>query len=278
MTTPHAVISGGSSGIGLALARRLCSEGWSLSLLASRRQRLERAQHELEALRCDPAQRILVFVADVSDPEQTNEAAQAAQAELGAPRLLVCSAGIAVPGHFGSLPVEIHRRTMDVDYFGTLYLVRALAPGMQAAGQGRIVLIASGAGLVGVFGYSAYSPAKFAVRGLGEVLRAELRPHGVGVSVVYPPDTDTPQLHEENKVKPIETFAISGNARVWSADEVANCVLKGVRRGRFSITPGWELTLLARFNCLIQPLLHRVFDWQTDRAAQRDDDTKGKRY
>ncbi len=275
MTAPHAVISGGSSGIGLALARRLCSEGWSLTLLARNRERLERARDELEALCSEPAQRVLIFSADVSDLEQIAAAAQTAQAQLGAPRLLISSAGIAVPGYFRSLPVEVHRQTMEVDYFGTLHLVRALLPGMQAAGEGRIVLISSGAGLVGVFGYSAYSPAKFAVRGLGEVLRAELRPHGIGVSVVYPPDTDTPQLHEENKVKPAETFAISGNAKVWSAEEVASCILNGVRRGRFSITPGWELTLLARLNCLIQPLLHRVFDWQTDRAAQRSGDTKG---
>jgi 3-dehydrosphinganine reductase len=165
--------------------------------------------------------------------------------------------------------MDVHRQTMEIDYFGTLHLVRALLPGMREAGQGRIVLISSGAGLVGIFGYSAYSPAKFAVRGLGEVLRAELKPHGIGVSVVYPPDTDTPQLHEENKVKPAETFAISGNARAWSADDVATCILRGARRGRFTIAPGLEIALLARFHSLVHPLLDRVFDWQAARAARR---------
>jgi len=269
MATPHAVISGGSSGIGLAIARRLCREGWNLSLIARDSERLEQARETLEDLRPSPAQRILLFPADVADAGQVAKVAESAEEQLGPPSLVVTSAGIAVPGYFTSLPIEVHRRTMDINYFGTLHLVRALLPGMQKAARGNIVLISSGAGLVGIFGYSAYSPAKFAVRGLGEVLRAELRPHGIGVCVVYPPDTDTPQLHAENKVKPAETLAISGNARVRSADHVAEYILRGVRRGRFCIAPGWEISLLSRCHSLVHPLLNRLFDWQAARAARR---------
>ena len=76
-------------------------------------------------------------------------------------------------------------------------------------------MISSGAALVGVYGYSAYSPSKYAVRGLAEVLRGEFKPDSVNVSIVYPPDTDTPQLAQENKTNPAETFAISGNAQMW---------------------------------------------------------------
>ena len=72
--------------------------------------------------------------------------------------------------------------------------MRAALPAMQRARGGRIVMIASGAALIGVYGYSSYAPAKFAARGLAETLRSELAPEGIGVSVVYPPDRDTPQL------------------------------------------------------------------------------------
>ena len=68
---------------------------------------------------------------------------------------------------------------------------------MRAAGSGQLVLVASAAALIGLYGYSSYAPSKFAVRGLAEALRSELAPEGIGVSVVYPPDTDTPGYREE---------------------------------------------------------------------------------
>ena len=80
---------------------------------------------------------------------------------------------------------------------------------MIERGRGHLVTISSTAGLIGVFGYSAYAPAKFAVRGLTETLRAELAPHGIVVACAYPPDTRTPGLDAENELKPPETERIS---------------------------------------------------------------------
>ncbi len=79
-----------------------------------------------------------------------------------------------------------------VNYFGTLYSIKAALPAMETQKQGHIVLIFSGAGLIGLLGYSSYRPTKFAVRGLAESLRAELKPKNINISIVYPPDTDTP--------------------------------------------------------------------------------------
>jgi len=255
----HAVISGGSSGIGLAIAKGLYAKGWNLSLIARDPKKLNRTQ-EMLCGRPHERARVCLLSADVTDALQSTEAGNRATTRMGPPDLLVTSAGLAAPGHFQALPLELHRKAMEVNYFGTLHLISALAPVMGKAGRGHIALVSSGAGLVGVFGYSAYSPSKFAVRGLAEVLRAELRPSGIGVSVVYPPDTDTPQLQEENASKPAETRAILGRTRTLSAESVAKAVLLGVERNRFIIAPGWEMNTLARLHSVLLPIMNRYFD------------------
>nr|VFJ58875.1 MAG: 3-dehydrosphinganine reductase [Candidatus Kentron sp. FW] len=256
----HAIISGGSSGIGLAIARALTGMGWNISLIARTQSRLDEAQQELERLRVGDNQLVYTISADVSDEKQAIHAMDTAMGRLGTPDLLITSAGMAHPGYFHELPLDVFRETMAVNYFGTLYLIKAALPAMRGRKTGRVVMISSGAGLVGLFGYTAYGPSKFALRGLAESLRAELKPDGIGVSIVYPPDTDTPQLAAENLIKPAETRAISSTAKTWDADDVAAVILKGIRKDRFSITPGWEMTLLAVLHSLIGPLLFRYFD------------------
>jgi 3-dehydrosphinganine reductase len=127
---------------------------------------------------------------------------------------------------------------MSVDYFGTVNMVRAFLPHFKLQKHGYIANVSSVVGYMGVFGYAAYAPAKFAVVGFSECLRQELIPYNIGVSVIYPPDTDTPQWHEENKIKPQETRVLSGNIKVMAPEKVAACLLKGISRGAFSIVPG----------------------------------------
>ena len=127
---------------------------------------------------------------------------------------------------------------MGVDYFGTVNMVRAFLPYFKRQKHGHIANVSSVVGYMGVFGYAAYAPAKFAVVGFSECLRQELIPYNIGVSVIYPPDTDTPQWHEENKIKPQETRVLSGNIKVMAPEKVAYSLLKGISRSVFSIVPG----------------------------------------
>jgi 3-dehydrosphinganine reductase len=267
----HAIISGGSSGIGLALAQRLAAAGWGLTLLARDEARLAAARDALldrqaagTGVRCASV--------DVADGDATRRAVEEAIAALGAPTLVIASAGIVVPGTFDALPLDAFRRTMEINYFGTLHLVRAALPAMRRAQGGRIVMIASGAALLGVYGFTSYAPTKFAVRGLAETLRSELAPDGIGVSVVYPPDTDTPMLQEELKQRPRIASRIAGAAKVLSADQVADAVLLGIARKRFTIAPGLEMSALALLHSLAGPLLHRFwFDPIIARERRRDE-------
>ena len=205
---------------------------------------------------------------DVTDRAGVAAALRRATDELGACDVLLTCAGIAHPGYFERLDDDVFRRTMEIDYFGTLYAARAVAPGMMARGRGSIVGISSAAGLIGVFGYSAYAPPKFAVRGLLEVLRLELRPYGVHVGCVCPPDTATPQLAYENRFKPPETYAISGTIKPFSAEQVAASIVEGMSRGRFLITPDWQTKVVARTAGLLHGTWVRYFDSRV-RAARR---------
>jgi 3-dehydrosphinganine reductase len=267
MHNRHVLITGGSSGIGLALARQAAAAGARLSLVSRDSAKLAAAAATVRVETPD-APGVFTAPADVSDETAVVAAIRAAEAVHGPVDVLIASAGVAHPGYFEELPSSVHEQTMSVNYFGTLYAIQAVVPGMRQRGQGAVVLVSSGAGLVGLFGYTAYAPSKFALRGLAESLRAELKPAGITVTIVYPPDTDTPQLAEENLTKPRETKALTAAGGLWTADAVARATLKGVRRGRFSVTPGFQLTALAWLHSLIAPVLRRSFDRIAARARR----------
>ena len=268
----HVLITGGSSGIGLALARRAARQGAKVTLLARDPQKLAAARDEIQRL-APTAPAVGTVSADVARQADVLRALADAEKIQGPVDVLIAAAGMARPGYFEEVPVEIFERTMAVNYFGALYALKAVVPGMRQRGRGAVVLIASGAGLVGLFGYTPYSPTKFALRGLAESLRAELKSSGVRVAIVYPPDTDTPQLAEENRTKPAETKALTAAAGLWTADDVARVTLDGLARGKFSITPGFALTALAWWHSLLAPVLRWHFDRiaaRARRAAERD--------
>jgi 3-dehydrosphinganine reductase len=264
LSNQHVFITGGSSGIGLALARQAAAAGSRLSLVGRDSAKLAAAARDVRAA-VPGVSEIVTVPADVSVESAVLAALHTAEAVHGPVDILITSAGVARPGYFEEIPVSVFERTMAVNYFGTLYAIKAVVPGMRARGRGAVVLISSGAGLVGLFGYTPYAPSKFALRGLAEALRGELKPAGVAVTIVYPPDTDTPQLAEENLTKPPETKALTAGGGLWTADAVARVTLDAVRRGRFAVAPGVQLTILAWLHSLIAPVLH----WSFDRVAAR---------
>jgi len=227
----HTIVTGGSSGIGRALVNRLADHGARVSIVAL-------ADDDLSIVADEHAHRsgaVSTYGADVGDEPQVSAAVAAAVDEHGPCELLITSAGIARPGHFLDLDTEQFEQQMRVNYFGTLYAIRAVAPSMIERRAGSFVAISSAAGLLGVFGYSAYGPTKYAVRGLCDVLRTELKPHGIYVGCVFPTDVDTPQLAGEQPYLPDETRAISGTVKPISADKVANAILRGIDRRRANI-------------------------------------------
>ncbi len=248
------LITGGSSGIGLATARHFAHEGAHVWLVARTSERLAQALSEVQAA-CESAdQQCGAIPADVADPEQAAFAVAEVTRLAGLPDILINSHGVTRPGYFQDLDLAVFREMMDINYFGALHTIRAITPGMIARGSGHIVNVSSGAAVVATFGYSAYSASKHALRGLSDVLRLELKPYNIRISVVYPPDTDTPQLAWEAPYRPPETHAVYGGT-IISPDTVARSIVNGIKRKRYSITPGVEMTAVAH-------LAQLLGDWQ----------------
>ncbi len=255
------VISGGSSGIGLALAKRLAKAGAHLWLVARCEVRLQAAIVEIKSSAQSPAQQFGYTAADLTQPDQASKAAQEMLATAGRVDGLINSVGAAHPGYVQDLPLDIFQWMMAANYFAPLYLTKALLPALIAQRRGHIINIASAAALLGVFGYSAYGAAKYALVGFSEVLRAEMKPYHIRVSIVYPPDTQTPQLDYENQFKPPETKAIAGTAAARTADQVAEAILRQAEQGKFAIYPAWDVRLIAGLVKLLpQSVVFAVLD------------------
>jgi 3-dehydrosphinganine reductase len=254
----HVLITGGSSGIGLATAARGLDRGAAVSIVARDVDRLAAARELLVASR--PSARVATASADVTDAAVRAGAIGARVGELGPVDVLVTSAGEAHPGHFAGLPDDVFRTQMEVGYFGTLNAARAVVPSMIDRGRGHLVFVASTVALVGIYGYSAYAPAKYAVRGLAETLRPELKPHGIVVACAYPPDTDTPGLARENETKPEATKRISATIKPRTADAVGESIVRGIERDRIVITADPQTAVLFRAGGLVAPVLNAAFD------------------
>ncbi len=270
-----ALITGGSSGIGLAVARKLSAAGARVWLLARRKEQLEAALAEVESHRRSPEQLCGVISADVTDFDQAASAVAQVTERAGVPDLVVNSAGVTHPGYFQDLDLDIFRWMMDVNYFGTVHITKAVLPGMLERGSGYVVNISSMAGVLGAFGYTAYGASKYAVRGFTDALRAEVKPLGIDVSIVFPPDTDTPQLHYENQFKPMEVKIMNSTAGMLSPDEVADTVLRGMARRRYVIVPGMEARVLYWLAGHIGNGVYPIMDWLVARAQRQVRREKG---
>ena len=263
-TGKHVVITGGSSGIGLAVAKLYASQGAFVTIIGRDKAKLDSAIRELPNL-----SRVLGLSADVANRDELNLVMLRASEEFGTPDVLVCSAGIARPDYFEELHPEHFKEAMDINFHGTENAVRSVLSRMKSAGRGHIVLMSSGAALIGLFGYTAYGASKFAVRGFGESLNVELADSPIGVSIVYPADVDTPQLAQENETKPPELKSLTGSSKPWTAEATARLIVRGVERKRFVITKGVEMHLLVHGHSLLGPLLRKYFKLVA-RKAQRD--------
>jgi len=237
------LVTGGSSGIGLAAAKQLAAAGAHVWLAARRIELLEPALREMQAARSDSFQKFGIVPADVSDSQQSKQIVETVTKAAGAPDILINAAGISRPGYVQELPPEVFERLMQVNYLGTAYVTAAVLPAMMQRGSGHIINVSSMAGYMGVFGYSAYGATKYAVAGYSEALRAEMKPYGIHVSVAFPPDTNTPGFADDQPFIPAETRAISGNAKALSAEKVASAILHQAVKGRFMIFPGTDARL-----------------------------------
>jgi 3-dehydrosphinganine reductase len=256
------VITGASSGIGLALAKQVARAGAHVVLIARRAAPLEEAKAQVLAE--GGKGQVEIVPLDISREQDVNEA-MARVLAAGPVDVLVNNAGVVMPGRFVELPMKEFHSMMDINYFGTVHMCRALVPAMIERKSGRICNVSSLAGVIGIYGYTPYAASKFAICGFSQALRAELWPHGIAVSVCMPPDTDTPQLAFENQYKPKETKAIAGTVKALSAEQVAGAIARGVENGSFEIFADFGSRAATRAHGIIPGIVR----WFCDSAQRK---------
>ncbi len=257
-------ITGGSSGIGLASAEAFLREGCRVVLFARNGEKLNMAADRLNE---HYPGSVSAFVMDVTDRGSVERAVRSAAESSGAPELLLTCAGNACPDYFENISDEAFHSMLDTNLTGTWNTLQAVVPLMQRGAS--IVTVSSVAGFVGTFGYTAYGATKFAVIGLSQALRGELKPRGIRVSVLCPPDTDTPQLIQEDLSKPPETRAVSGNVKIMKPEAVARALLAGLKKNRFLIIPGSASKLVYAVNALFPGLVRYMMDSDVRRVQKK---------
>jgi short-subunit dehydrogenase len=175
------VITGGSRGLGLELARAFANEGANIALLARDREQLAEAEREIRRT----GVRVLTRSCDVTNQEDVQGAIAAVTAELGVD-VLINNAGIIQVGPFEHMQLKDFADAMNSHFWGSLYLIQAVLPHMKRQGGGRIINIASIGGKIAVPHMLPYVASKFALVGLSEGLRAELAKDGIYVTTVSP--------------------------------------------------------------------------------------------
>ncbi|NTW44414.1 MAG: SDR family oxidoreductase [Anaerolineaceae bacterium] len=264
-----ALVTGGSSGIGLAIAKQIIQNQGSVAILARRPEMLSSAINEVEKSRCAVDQKILALQGDVTIFDSLEKTLDDFSNQHGIPDIIFNSAGVAHPGNFSNLSMDIFHWMMDVNYFGTVNVLKILVPGMQKRRSGTVVNISSVAGFIGVYGYTAYGASKYAVAGFSDALRSELNPYNIKVSVVFPPDTDTPQLEYEKQYKPFITKEIAGSAKLMSANVVAREIVQKVAGGKYIILPGGEGKLLYFAHHFLGWTLYPIMDLMVRSSIQK---------
>ncbi|ETI42449.1 hypothetical protein F441_12391 [Phytophthora nicotianae CJ01A1] len=240
----HVFITGGSSGIGLATAKKYAQTGAKVSIIARDAKKLEVAKQEIEAVHKHKNTPVFAQSCDVVDFEAVKKAVEASNAfHKRATDHVVCCAGIVEPGYFMEQDVAGFRRSMDINYFGCLHVVHAALPAMIKQHEveggndgGQVTLVGSAFSLMACIGSAQYSSSKYALRGLAESLRNELKLYDIRVSAFYPGNVDTPMLEHELALTPPETKTIEGVSTPLSPEAAAQTLVNGIAKGHFSIT------------------------------------------
>jgi NAD(P)-dependent dehydrogenase (short-subunit alcohol dehydrogenase family) len=244
-------LTGASSGLGFALARRYAAQGAVLGLYARRLEPLQQLAAMLAPATCS------VYSGDVRDASSLRAAAHDFMARYGTPDIVVANAGVSI----GTLTVhesdnDAFRTVLDTNVLGMVHTFQPFVPALVAGKRGKLVGVASVAGFRGLPGSGAYSASKAAAISYLESLRVELAGSGVDVITLCPGYIATPMTEQNPYPMPF----------LLSADEAARLVVRAIGRGRrFYVFP-WQMAWVGK---VLRALPRPVYDWAFARAPRK---------
>jgi len=262
------LITGGSRGLGLVLARQLAAKGAKLALCARSEDHLNKAKTELKSRNA----KVLTIQADVTDRDQVNNVINTVIERYGSLDVLINNAGIIQVGPAEAMEIEDYERAMQTNFWGPLYAIHAALPHFRAKNEGRIINISSIGGKIAMPHILPYTASKFAMTGLSEGLHAELKKHNITVTTIIPNlmrtgsprNIDVKGNHEEEYA----WFKISDSSPLLaqdvelSAKQIVNAIEYGDAEKTLSVTakaativqglaPGWLAILMSVVNRLL---------------------------
>ncbi|VDM56200.1 unnamed protein product [Angiostrongylus costaricensis] len=179
------------------------------------------------------------------------------ETELGPVDVLINNVGTSVQGAFDELPISSFEEQMRINYLSAVYATRCIVGGMKLRRSGHISFVSSAAGQCAIWGYTAYAPTKFAIRGFADALQMELSPYNINVSVLYPPNTDTEGFKVEMATMPEEVRLISGTAGFFSPQHVAKAHVQDIEDGQYATAVGLDGWMLCETLYYLYLLLYR---------------------
>ncbi|MDO8632424.1 MAG: SDR family NAD(P)-dependent oxidoreductase [Phycisphaerales bacterium] len=256
------VVTGGSSGLGLAFAQMAARDAAIVWLLARDESKLRSAAAEITE--ASPDASVNWVSADINDGDSLNTAL----GQIDKIDVMVCSAGVLKEGRFDSQPTDDWRRMIDTNVFGTVNCARAALPALKESG-GQLVIVSSMAGLLGVYGYTAYSASKHALVGFSESLRFELAEDGVSVNLVCPGEFDSPMVTQLDAQRSAENRAHVLTIPKSSVESVASAIVKAIEMDRPVTIPGVRAATAAKLGAIFPALTRRVGSLTIRKAAAR---------
>jgi NAD(P)-dependent dehydrogenase (short-subunit alcohol dehydrogenase family) len=258
-------ITGGASGIGLRLAELSVDAGADVAIFDSAPSSAGEARLRREAI--SRGRKLESLRVDVRRPQQVESAVRQAVTRLGPPDLAINSAGIQLAKPFEQLSADEFTRVIEVNLIGSRNFAAAVLPTMAAGA--RLALVASLAGLVPNYGYAAYSASKYGVIGLAEALRLEYKPRKIGVSVVCPPEIETPMVEEERKTEHPAGKALKDVAGTLDLDTACAEIFEALTQGKFLIIPSPRARAVVRLTKYLPSAVSHLASDVTLRRALR---------
>lgn len=257
------IITGASSGIGKALAEKYASEGWDLVIAARRIERLQKLKTQLKGVN------VLPVKTDVTNEMDCKFLIDSAIREFGKIDVLINNAGISMRASFEEVELDVLRKLMDVNHWGTVFCTKYALPHLLEQ-KGSLVGVISVGGYIGLPGRTGYSASKFAVRGFLDTIRTEYLRSGLNVLVAAPGFT----------ASEIRLTALTSNGnqqgetprnenKMMSAEKCASIIYKAVKRRRRKIIitfwDGKAIVLVAKlWAWVVDQIMYKVFANEPD--------------
>lgn len=251
----NVIITGGTSGIGLSLARLLAASGANLMLLSRAAEQSADVAATLTKARKSDKQVLILKNIDISK-RQLDPAIEHEIRSFNVD-ILINNAGIVVAKTFADQTLDELFLQIDTNLCGTIQLTKICLPDLITK-ESQIVFINSLAGLIALYGYTGYSASKFGMEGFVRGLTQELIGSPIHICSVYPPDTATPQLAEELAVRPAKLSALN-NAKPLSADRVAQEIYQGMLMRKSKIFPGFAAKVQGYLFIFLSEIVYRYF-------------------